>query len=149
MLNKEFLEAVVNEALRLDPGERVFSTQGYDESVAVVQNARHIDWPAVILEDRSGGTLTLLDGGHDSHTQSVWILNAVATGEDPSMAYARSFAQMRRLVAALAVKAHRGEALLAGLMLVEFPYYKRRAAGCAGYEVMFYFEEDLDMTYDG
>ena len=65
----------VHELNMLPPGERVFMTQGYDESVAVIQNVRHIDWPAIIAEDRSGGTLTLLEGGHDSHTQSLWIMN--------------------------------------------------------------------------
>ena len=78
MLSKEYIEALVADALGLEDGQRVFATQGYDESVAVIQQARRIDWPAVILEDRAGGTLTVLDGGHDSHTQSIWIMNTPA-----------------------------------------------------------------------
>ena len=149
MLSKEYIEALVADALGLEDGQRVFATQGYDESVAVIQQARRIDWPAVILEDRAGGTLTVLDGGHDSHTQSIWIMNTPARDEDPSGTYARSFAQLKRVVAVLAARAHRGDAALRGLMLEEFPYYRRRAAAACGYEVMFYFEEDVDLTEEG
>lgn len=149
MLSKEYVEALVAAAFHLDEDDRVFCTQGYDESVAVIQNPRVMKSPSFILEDRAGGTLSVLDGGHDSHTQSIWIMNAQRKGEDPSATYQLSFDQLKRIVAVLAKRAHRRDPALRGLMLEEFPYYKRRAAGVYGYEVMFYFEEDVDLTEEG
>ena len=151
MLSKEYIERVVEDALMLPPGERVFMTQGYDESVAVIQNVRHIDWPAIIAEDRSGGTLTLLEGGHDSHTQSLWIMNQPGNGEEPSDAYRRSFEQMKKIVATMAIRAFapHDEAKIYGLQADQFPYYRRRAATAYGYEVLLYFEEEVDLTDDG
>ena len=80
MLSKEYIEQLVASALKLGEGTRVFCMEGYDESVAVIQNPRVVDFPAFILEDRAGGTLEVLNGGHDSHTQSIWVMNAVRKG---------------------------------------------------------------------
>lgn len=104
----------------------------------------------IVLEHAEQHQLSLRnDGGFHDCTQSVWIMEMVASDESPEDVMERCYQRFRRFYTIMLHRAEHGDTELdRWIERNEMTAYDREAGDYVGYEVFIHFSEYEDLTYE-
>jgi len=130
----------------IDRNERILEARaGMDGAIQMIQNK---DLPlCIVLEHAERHTLSMHNmGGFHECTQSIWLMERVASGEDAQEVMERCYARFRRLYSILIE--HSDEPQLQGwIENNEVNAYAREAGDYVGFEIFVNFRENDDLSY--
>ena len=125
---------------------QVYSADGYDEIIAILENFTEIDFPCVIFEDPSLGVISINEGPLDTSTCSFWVMT-VKDREDGNAAY---FAEMKGLaieiIKRLVKGYNEGDSEMKDWDTGRISWGKRMGGpNCLGYEITLTFNENINL----
>lgn len=155
MITVKYLQEVLPELeeFRVSPDmvNRVRSGDGFDEVTAILENIRSIEFPCIVIEERSSGSFTIEAGPVDTYTIALWVmLQQTRTEEnDNSELFGKAFDLLRRIIKILIRDQVQRPEVLAALDITRMPYNKRFGGPkCLGYELLLTFREDINLAYE-
>lgn len=154
MLTKTYLEKVLPELEEFSDAEKfplqLLEGDGYDEIIAILGSLRSVEFPCVVIEDRSSGIMEhLLEGPVDSTSMALWVMDQGNRDNNPSAIFESSFALAKRILKLL-IRDCDKESSLAGWDTGRVAYNKRMGGPkCYGYEIVLSFNENLDLSTNG
>lgn len=122
---------------------QILSAEGYDGVMAILDNIRTVEFPCVILEDRSLGHITFDSGFLDSSSCSIWVMVQDDCVTGSSLLYKKAFS-LGISILKLFVRDSTSE--LSDIDYSTITYSKRERTDCYGYEFVITFREDIDMS---
>lgn len=150
MITTEYLkELLKNHEEFSDYENQIMSGDGYDEITAILENIRTVQFPCVVLEERSFGNFSIEQGAVDTYTKALWIMVQQRRDEQQSNAqlYKRAFNLMKMIIRLMIAKQQTGAKEVASLNIARMPYNKREGGpGCLGYELLLTFNEDISLS---
>lgn len=153
MLNKKYLHEVLPELSEFgeltEIENHVKTGGGYDEVTAILENIRTVEFPVVVIEDRSSGNFTIEEGTMDTYTIALWVMvqNTRSEEQDTSDLYKDSFALLKKIVGLLLRDQVQRPGELGSLDISRMPYNRRMGGpNCLGYELLLTFKEDIELA---
>lgn len=155
MITTTYLKKVLPELKEFEDADKFVNQfkegDGYDEIVAILGNIRSIEFPCIVLEDRSSGTIgNLLAGPLDRTSIALWIMDQGDRDETEggSTIFKRTFSLALDIIK-LFIRDKNVEPELAGWDIDHLAYNKRMGGPkCFGYELVLTFEENIDLSTD-
>lgn len=147
MLTVDYLSRVLPEIREFSdssklPGQ-ILSGEGFDGIIAILENLRTSQFPCVILEDKSIGSIDIDAGPVDSYSISLWVM---LQGTEISKLYNDAFSLGTKILKKL-VRDADTEPELQGLDSSHITYMKRSGAmDCYGYEFLITFKDNIDLS---
>lgn len=151
MLSVEFLKKNLFRLKEFQSRDtQILEGSGYDGIISLLENLRTAEFPCVVLENGTTGTVQLVEGPVDTYTQSLWVMGQLGRSEEEAALYARMRELARKVAALLLAAAASGDSPeVAGLDWSRFTYMKRWGGQNArGYEIMFTFRENFSLLLD-
>ena len=129
---------------------QILEGSGYDGIISLLDNLRATEFPCVVLESGTTGTVQLIEGPVDTFTQSLWVMGQLGRSEDEAALYSRMLELSRKVASLLlADAASEDSPEVAGLDWTRFTYMKRWGGQNArGYELVFTFKENFSLLLD-
>lgn len=125
---------------------QILEAQGLDAILELLTNLRSVEFPCAILEDRSNGSIQMVEGPVDFFTQSIWIMGQFGRGESEAALYESTRALALGLIAKLIDMAKEGEAGLQEWDDQHISYMKRYGGQNArGWEIVLTFAENFSL----
>lgn len=148
MLSKDHLCELLTSSLDEFKGKEQFlDGYGFDAIISMITSLRTVDFPCVILEGRSTGTVQLVEGPVDSYSQSIWVMDQMGRGEDETAIYNKMYALMIKIIKALIAARKAGDAELKEWNWRRMTYMKRYGGQNArGYELVISFEDNISLV---
>lgn len=153
MLNKEYLLQVLPELSEFgeitDMENHVKTGGGYDEVTAILENIRTVEFPVVVIEDRSSGNFTIEESTVDTFTIALWVIvhNTRDEEQDTSDLYKEAFGILKKIVGMLLRDQVQRPEELGSLDISRMPYNRRMGGpNCLGYELLLTFKEDIELA---
>lgn len=149
MLSRRYLsETLVGNVQGLLNDEQIIEAEGMDAILELLMNLRTVEFPAIILETRSTGTLQLVEGPVDTYTESIWVMDVLGRGENEAELYRRTRKLAIDILRKLLDDYKRGEAMLEGLDYGRILYMKRAGGQNArGWEIVLTFQDNISLLY--
>jgi len=152
MITTTYLKKVLPELKEFEDADKFVNQlkegDGYDEIVAILGALRTTEFPCVVLEDRSSGTMdNLLEGPLDNTSIALWIMDQGDRDETTGATaiFTRTFALAKEIIK-LFIRDISVEPELAGWDPSHVAYNKRMGGPkCLGYEMVLTFREDIDL----
>lgn len=142
MITSDYILSVINEMIDChDEESHVHMAQGYDGVISLLDNIRTINYPAIIIEDRSSGSIVIEAGPVDTYSISLWLM-LQDEHKDKSSLFKDAFTLTKSLLSILIRDADK----LDGLDFSRISYFKRMTADACGYEVILNFKYDIDLS---
>lgn len=132
-----------------DPDNQVKCGDGFDEISAILENIRSIEFPCVVIEDRSSGSFINEDGPVDNYTIALWVMVQQTREEQASNSqlYLQAYTMMKKIAGLLITEQQKGVAQMASLDTRRMPYNKRQGGpNCLGYELLLTFHENIQLS---
>lgn len=130
-------------------GSQIFEGDGYDAIMDILKSLRSVEFPAIVLESRSSGTITIVEGPVDTYTQSLWVMGQLGRNEDEAALYRDMFCLCKEVLARMLAAKSSGEEGLQGWYHDYISYMKRYGGPNArGYELVLTFKDDISL-YNG
>ena len=147
MLTKEYLSRTLKKLLA-NPEKQMLEAQGLDTILEMLTNLRSVEFPVVILEGRSNGTIQMVEGPLDTFTQSIWVMGQFARGEDEADVYDEMYALGLQLLALLIKDAQGGHTRELEAWDWSHTSYMKRYGGqnTRGWEFVLTFKEDFGLV---
>lgn len=147
MLTKEYLSRTLRKLLA-NPEKQLLEAQGLDAILEMLYNLRSVEFPVVILEGRSNGTIQLVEGPLDTFTQSIWVMGQFARGEDEADVYDEMYALGLQLLALLMKDAREEHTRELEAWDWSRTSYMKRYGGqnTRGWEFVLTFKEDFGLV---
>lgn len=147
MLTVDYLSRVLPEIKEFSDRskiqEQILSGEGFDGIIAILENLRTSQFPCVIVEDKSIGSIDIDAGPVDSYTISMWVM---LQGTEISKLYKDAFSLGTKILKKL-VRDAEIEPKLHGIDSSHITYMKRSGAmDCYGYEFLVTFKDNIDMS---
>lgn len=153
MLSKEYLHEVLPELEEFgelaEIENHVKTGGGYDEVTAILENIRTVEFPIVVIEDRSSGSFTIEESTTDTYTIALWVMvqNTRSEEEDTTDLYKYSFSILKRIVGLLLRDQVEKPDVLGSLDISRMPYNRRLGGpNYLGYELLLTFKEDIELA---
>ena len=131
-----------------DPDNQILEAQGFDTITALLTSFNRVKFPVVILEDRSSGSVQLVEGPVDFFTQSIWIMEQLGGEDNESEIYRHAFHLGQRHILPILLNA-RSHGMCRELNRWDFrrvSYMKRWGGPNArGWEFVLSFSEDFSL----
>ena len=133
-----------------DPDAQIIESQGLDTITALLSSFNSARYPVVILEGRSSGSIRMVEGPVDFHTESIWVMEQLGREDDEARIYEDAFRLARRILALLLHDSASGEHCeLDGWDYRRTSYMKRYGGPNArGWELVLSFAEDFPLLPD-
>lgn len=149
MLSRRYLsETLVGNVQGLLNDEQIIEAEGMDAILELLMNLRTVEFPAIILETRSTGTLQLVEGTVDTYTESIWVMDVLGRGENEAELYRRTRKLAIDILRKLLDDYKRGEAMLEGWDYGRILYMKRAGGQNArGWEIVLTFQDNISLLY--
>jgi hypothetical protein len=149
MLSRRYLsETLVGNVQGLLNDEQIIEAEGMDAILELLMNLRTVEFPAIILETRSTGTLQLVEGPVDTYTESIWVMDILGRGENEAELYRRTRKLAIDILRKLLDDYKRGEAMLEGWDCGRILYMKRAGGQNArGWEIVLTFQDNISLLY--
>lgn len=149
MLSRRYLsETLVGNVQGLLNDEQIIEAEGMDAILELLMNLRTVEFPAIILETRSTGTLQLVEGPVDTYTESIWVMDVLGRGENEAELYRRTRKLAIDILRKLLDDYKRGEAMLEGWDSGRILYMKRAGGQNArGWEIVLTFQDNISLLY--
>ncbi len=149
MLSRRYLsETLVGNVQGLLNDEQIIEAEGMDAILELLMNLRTVEFPAIILETRSTGTLQLVEGPVDTYTESIWVMDVLGRGENEAELYRRTRKLAIGILCKLLDDYKRGEAMLEGWDYGRILYMKRAGGQNArGWEIVLTFQDNISLLY--
>lgn len=149
MLNKRYLQTAL--VGRLDDftnaETQILEADGLDAILELLKALRSVEFPAVILEGRSSGTIQLVEGPLDTFTQSVWVMGQLGRDESEADLYEDTRRLAFRILAWLLDDFKKDIPELAGWDSSRTLYMKRYGGQNArGWEMVLTFKENIPLV---
>lgn len=149
MLNKDYLQRTLVGALAelTNADTQILEADGLDAILELLKTLRSVEFPAVILEGRSSGTIQLVEGPLDTFTQSVWVMGQLGRDESEADLYAETFQLAVSVLKRLLHDFKEAAPEMAGWDHTRTSYMKRYGGQNArGWELVLTFKEDIPLT---
>lgn len=148
MLTVEKIKTLVGDLPQFtDIDNQIFTASGYDAVIAILERMRDIEFPCLVLEDKSSGELGCIPGGLDTYSISLWVMGRVERDEDRSSIIDAMFTLSKNIVKKMAVNIEDPD--IVGLDIKHIPYNRRQGGmDCVGFELMLNFTEDISLEDD-
>lgn len=146
MITKEYILSIIPELVEFESSEietHVQTAQGYDAVIALFENIRTVNFPAVIIENRTSGNILYDCGPLDNYSIPVWIM-LQDNEKEPAEIYDDAFELMKKIIKILIRDTSLG--LLPGLDYTHMSYNMRSATDAYGYELLLTFRTDIDLS---
>ncbi len=149
MLSRNYLsDTLVGSVQGLLNDEQVLEAEGMDAILELLMNLRTVEFPAVVLETRSSGTLQLVEGPLDTYTESIWVMDVLGRGESEAELYRRTRMLTIDILRKLLDDYKKGEPMLEGWDYGRILYMKRIGGQNArGWEVVLTFQDNTSLLY--
>ena len=147
MLNKDYLQRTLVGALAelTNADTQILEADGLDAILELLKTLRSVEFPAVILEGRSSGTIQLVEGPLDTFTQSVWVMGQLGRGEDEAALYSAMKKLAMKIVARFLLDLTEAPEL-EGFDYQRFTYMQRWGGNNArGWELMLTFRQNFSL----
>lgn len=134
-----------------DPEAQIIESQGLDTITTLLSSFNSVRFPVVILEGRSSGSIQMVEGPVDFHTESIWVMEQLGAGEDEARVYEDAFRLGKRI---LAILLHESASAVENPHLDGWDYrrtsYMKRYGGpnARGWEFVLSFAEDVPLLPD-
>lgn len=134
-----------------DPESQIVEAQGLDTITALLSSFNSVQYPAIILEGRSSGSIQMVEGPVDFHTESIWVMLQLGSEDQEARIYEEAFQLGRRI---LAILLHESGASVDNPHLDGWDFrrtsYMKRYGGpnARGYEFVLSFAEDVPLLPD-
>ena len=149
MLNKRYLQtALVGPLDDFTHAEtQVLEADGLDAIMELLKTLRSVEFPAVILEGRSSGTIQLVEGPLDTFTQSVWVMGQLGRDESEAELYENTRRLALRVLARMLDDFKENVPELNGWDYSRTLYMKRYGGQNArGWEMVLTFKENIPLV---
>ena len=149
MLNKDYLQRTLVGALAelTNADTQILEADGLDAILELLKTLRSVEFPAVILEGRSSGTIQLVEGPLDTFTQSVWVMGQLGRDESEADLYAETFQLAVSVLKRLLHDFKAAAPEMAGWDHTRTSFMKRYGGQNArGWELVLTFKEDIPLT---
>lgn len=148
MLSRNHLCELLTSSLKeFENKDQFLDGYGFDAIISMITSLRTVDFPCVILEGRSTGTMQLVEGPVDSYSQSIWIMDQMGRNEDETALYDKMYALMIEVIKVLIAARKAGDAELEGWNWKRLTYMKRFGGQNArGYELVISFEDNISLV---
>lgn len=147
MLTKEFLiDALVGQVPEIQNEEQVVEGDGMDAILDLLMNMRTVQFPAVVLESRSSGSIQLVEGPVDTYTESLWVMEQLGRSESEAEIYQEARMLALSVLRRLLDEYKKGEPQLMGWDSGRILYMKRAGGQNArGWEVVLTFHDNFSL----
>lgn len=127
-------------------GSQIFEGDGYDAIMDILKSMRSVEFPAIVLESRSSGTIAIVEGPVDTYTQSLWVMGQLGRNEDEATLYRDMFCLCKEILARMLATKSSGEPELQGWHHDYISYMKRYGGpNTRGYELVITFKDDISL----
>lgn len=149
MLTKEFLiDALVGQVSEIQNEEQVVEGDGMDAILDLLMNMRTVQFPAVVLESRSSGSIQLVEGPVDTYTESLWVMEQLGRSESEAEIYQEARMLALSVLQRLLDEYKKGEPQLMGWDFGRILYMKRAGGQNArGWEIVLTFQDNISLLY--
>lgn len=147
MLSKNYLDKILPELEEVhDTATQVLEGDGYDGILEVLQNLRSVEFPAFVLEDKTSGAISLVEGPVDNYSQSIWVMCREGREDNGAEIYSKVLTICYRLLALLLKHFRDHDSELAGWNHNRIAYMRRRGGqDCRGWELVLSFSDDFSL----
>ncbi len=144
MLNQSLLNRILKELPEFTDNHQILEGDGYDAVIDLLGNLRSVKFPAVILESRSSGVISIVEGPLDRSTQSIWVMGQLGRDENEAALYDSMFELTKKVISKLL--AYHDTPELHEWNHSRISYMKRYGGQNArGYEIILNFEENIGL----
>lgn len=150
MLSRDLINRILSGMPEIrSAGSQIFEGDGYDAIMDILKSMRSVEFPAIVLESRSSGTIAIVEGPVDTYTQSLWVMGQLGRNEDEAALYRDMFCLCKEILARMLAAKSSGEPELQGWHHDYISYMKRYGGpNTRGYELVIAFKDDISL-YNG
>lgn len=150
MITPEYLTSLLQGMEEFHSIENQIKTgDGYDEITAILESIRSVEFPCIVIEDRSSGSFTMEEGPVDNYTLALWVMVQQTREETTSNSslYQQAFSLMKKIAGKLVDEQQREVSQVAALDTRRMPYNKRQGGpNCLGYELLLTFNQNIELS---
>ena len=150
MITRDYLLTILPEIEEFSSDDiqyQVLEADGYDGVVALLSNVRDVCFPAVVIEDRTIGNISIDSGPVDSYSIPLWVMVSNDTTKTRTELFQSAF-NMTLKILKLFMRDINSAADLSGWDFARIGYSKRSGPDCYGYEVLMTFRDNIDLSYE-
>jgi hypothetical protein len=121
----------------------VYTAEGYDGVIALLENIRTTTFPCLVIEDRSMGNISIDAGPLDTYSIPLWVMVSDQT-KGATELYSHAFDLVKKILKILIRDSDKN--IIPGLDYTRIPYNKRSGVDAYGYEILLTFRLDIDLS---
>lgn len=150
MLNLDYIKKTISVLEQFEDKDKIesqlYSADGYDEIIAMLENYANVEFPCVIFEDPSLGVISINDGPIQTSTCTIWVMT-VRDREDNNAIYFTEMKALAMEILKLLVKGYNaGDSEMKDWDAGRVSWAKRLGGpNCLGYEFTMTFNEDINL----
>lgn len=150
MITKYYLKTILPEIEGFsaeDIEQQVLEADGYDGVVALLGNVREVCFPAVVIEDRTIGNISIDSGPVDSYSIPLWVMVSNDSSKSKTEIFKIAYALTLKVLKLL-MRDVDSVTDLSGWDYQRISYSKRSGPDCSGYEILMTYRDNIDLSYE-